>query len=121
AEQASQSKSMFLATVSHELRTPLYGIIGNLDLLQTKELPKSVDRLVTAMNNSSSLLLKIISDMLDFSKIESEQLNIEPREFSPREVMNDLCANFLLLVVLKQLGLYCFIEPDVPLTVLGDP
>lgn len=61
AEQASQSKSMFLATVSHELRTPLYGIIGNLDLLQTKALPKGVDRLVTAMNNSSSLLLKIIS------------------------------------------------------------
>ena len=82
AEQASQSKSMFLATVSHELRTPLYGIIGNLDLLQTKELPKGVDRLVTAMNNSSSLLLKIISDILDFSKIESEQLKIEPREFS---------------------------------------
>lgn len=81
AEQASQSKSMFLATVSHELRTPLYGIIGNLDLLQTKELPKGVDRLVTAMNNSSSLLLKIISDILDFSKIESEQLKIEPREF----------------------------------------
>lgn len=44
AEQASQSKSMFLATVSHELRTPLYGIIGNLDLLQTKALPKGVDR-----------------------------------------------------------------------------
>ena len=97
AEQASQSKSMFLATVSHELRTPLYGIIGNLDLLQTKALPKGVDRLVTAMNNSSSLLLKIISDILDFSKIESEQLKIEPREFSPREVMNHISANYLPL------------------------
>jgi two-component system capsular synthesis sensor histidine kinase RcsC len=94
AEQASQSKSMFLATVSHELRTPLYGIIGNLDLLQTKELPNGVERLVTAMNNSSSLLLKIISDILDFSKIESEQLKIEPREFSPREVMNHISANY---------------------------
>ena len=121
AEQASQSKSMFLATVSHELRTPLYGIIGNLDLLQTKELPKGVDRLVTAMNNSSSLLLKIISDILDFSKIESEQLKIEPREFSPREVMNHISANYMPLVVRKQLGLYCFIEPDVPLTLHGDP
>ncbi|MCV4567435.1 hypothetical protein OFB72_33280, partial [Escherichia coli] len=60
------------------------------DLLQTKELPKGVERLVTAMNNSSSLLLKIISDILDFSKIESEQLKIEPREFSPREVMNHI-------------------------------
>ncbi|MEL2241754.1 two-component system sensor histidine kinase RcsC [Leclercia adecarboxylata] len=121
AEQASQSKSMFLATVSHELRTPLYGIIGNLDLLQTKELPRGVDRLVTAMNNSSSLLLKIISDILDFSKIESEQLKIEPREFSPREVMNHISANYLPLVVRKQLGLYCFIEPDVPLSLEGDP
>lgn len=121
AEQASQSKSMFLATVSHELRTPLYGIIGNLDLLQTKALPKGVDRLVTAMNNSSSLLLKIISDILDFSKIESEQLKIEPREFSPREVMNHISANYLPLVVRKQLGLYCFIEPDVPQTMIGDP
>ncbi|HBK3299192.1 TPA: two-component system sensor histidine kinase RcsC [Citrobacter koseri] len=121
AEQASQSKSMFLATVSHELRTPLYGIIGNLDLLQTKALPKGVDRLVTAMNNSSSLLLKIISDILDFSKIESEQLKIEPREFSPREVMNHITANYLPLVVRKQLGLYCFIEPDVPVALNGDP
>ena len=121
AEQASQSKSMFLATVSHELRTPLYGIIGNLDLLQTKDLPKGVDRLVTAMNNSSSLLLKIISDILDFSKIESEQLKIEPREFSPREVMSHITANYAPLVVRKQLGLYCFIEPDVPATLNGDP
>jgi two-component system capsular synthesis sensor histidine kinase RcsC len=121
AEQASQSKSMFLATVSHELRTPLYGIIGNLDLLQTRKLPKGVDRLVTAMNNSSSLLLKIISDILDFSKIESEQLKIEPREFSVREVMNHITSNYLPLVVRKQLGLYCFIDPQVPLTLQGDP
>ncbi|NWA64138.1 two-component system sensor histidine kinase RcsC [Pantoea sp. B9002] len=120
AEQASQSKSMFLATVSHELRTPLYGIIGNLDLLQTKVLPKGVDSLVTAMNNSSSLLLKIISDILDFSKIESEQLKIEPHPFSPREVVNHIASNYLSLVVRKRLTLYVFIENDVPLTMDGD-
>jgi len=121
SEQASQSKSMFLATVSHELRTPLYGIIGNLDLLRSEILPKGADRLVAAMSNSSSLLLKIISDILDFSKIESEQLKIEPREFSPREVIGHITANYLSLVVRKQLGLYCFVEPDVPVTLLGDP
>ncbi|ENA1771951.1 two-component system sensor histidine kinase RcsC [Yersinia ruckeri] len=121
AEQASQSKSMFLATVSHELRTPLYGIIGNLDLLQTKELPKGVDRLVTAMNNSSDLLLKIISDILDFSKIESEQLKIEPQAFSCVEVITHIAANYLPLVVKKRLGLYCFIEPNVPIEMNGDP
>ncbi len=95
---------------------------GNLDLLQTKALPKGVDRLVTAMNNSSSLLLKIISDILWISrKSRSEQLKIEPREFSPREVMNHISANYLPLVVRKQLGLYCFIEPDVPEQMSGDP
>ncbi|MBU9810509.1 two-component system sensor histidine kinase RcsC [Rahnella sp. C60] len=121
AEQASQSKSMFLATVSHELRTPLYGIIGNLDLLQTQGLPQGVDRLVTAMNNSSALLLKIISDILDFSKIESEQLKIEPQEFSCREVITHIAGNYLPLVVKKRLGLYCFIEHNVPLSFNGDP
>ncbi|WJV55108.1 two-component system sensor histidine kinase RcsC [Prodigiosinella aquatilis] len=121
AEQASQSKSMFLATVSHELRTPLYGIIGNLDLIQTKTLPKDANRLVSAMHNSSELLLKIISDILDFSKIESEQLKIEPCEFSPREVISHIVGNYLPLVVKKRLTLYCFIDPRVPLNLSGDP
>ncbi|WP_028085583.1 two-component system sensor histidine kinase RcsC [Dickeya zeae] len=120
AEQASQSKSMFLATVSHELRTPLYGIIGNLDLLQTKSLPSDANRLVEAMQNSSSLLLKIISDILDFSKIESEQLKIEPSEFAPREVINHIVSNYLPLVVKKRLELYCYIDPRVPLQLMGD-
>ncbi|SFN31432.1 two-component system, NarL family, capsular synthesis sensor histidine kinase RcsC [Izhakiella capsodis] len=121
AEQASQSKSMFLATVSHELRTPLYGIIGNLDLLQTKSLPKGVDTLVTAMDNSSNLLLKIINDILDFSKIESEQLRIEPREFSPVEILTHITANYHSLIVKKHLALYVFIESDVPASMNGDP
>ncbi|MFU9136866.1 two-component system sensor histidine kinase RcsC [Erwinia tasmaniensis] len=121
AEQASQSKSMFLATVSHELRTPLYGIIGNLDLLQTRSLPQGVESLVTAMNNSSSLLLKIISDILDFSKIESEQLRIEPREFSPREVITHIASNYLAMVVKKRLTLWVFIDSDVPVSLDGDP
>ena len=121
AEQASQSKSMFLATVSHELRTPLYGIIGNLDLLQTKNLPQGVESLVMAMNNSSALLLKIISDILDFSKIESEQLKIEPREFSPREVVTHLTSNYLAMVIKNRLTLWCFIDNDVPVTMHGDP
>ncbi len=120
AEQASQSKSMFLATVSHELRTPLYGIIGNLDLLQTRALPKEINSLVAAMNSSSALLLKIISDILDFSKIESEQLRIEPRKFSPREVISHVTVNYLSLIVKKRLALYVLIDSNVPVTLEGD-
>ncbi|PVZ85777.1 two-component system sensor histidine kinase RcsC [Serratia sp. S1B] len=120
-QQANQSKSMFLATVSHELRTPLYGIIGNLDLLQKQALPQGVERLVNAMNNSSGMLLKIISDILDFSKIESEQLKIEQHDFSCQEVVTHIAGNYLPLVVKKRLGLYCFIEPGVPERIKSDP
>jgi two-component system capsular synthesis sensor histidine kinase RcsC len=66
-------------------------------------------------------LLKIISDILDFSKIESEQLKIEPREFSCLEVITHIAGNYLPLVVKKRLGLYCFIEQNVPERIFGDP
>ncbi|MBC8952317.1 hybrid sensory histidine kinase BarA [Xenorhabdus sp. PB62.4] len=121
AEQANQAKSMFLATVSHELRTPLYGIIGNLELIQSHSLPSESARLLATMNNSSSLLLKIISDILDFSKIESKQLKIEPRDFSCREVISHVTSNYLPLITKKGLGLYCYIDANVPDIIRNDP
>ncbi|WMV73816.1 two-component system sensor histidine kinase RcsC [Xenorhabdus griffiniae] len=121
AEQANQAKSMFLATVSHELRTPLYGIIGNLELMQSHPLPPESTRLLATMNNSSSLLLKIISDILDFSKIESKQLKIEPKDFSCKEILSHVISNYLPLVAKKGLGLYCYIEPDIPDIIRNDP
>ncbi len=121
AEQANQAKSMFLATVSHELRTPLYGIIGNLELIQSHSLPSESARLLATMNNSSSLLLKIISDILDFSKIESKQLKIEPKDFSCKEIISHVISNYLPLIAKKGLGLYCYIEPEVPDIIRNDP
>ncbi|WP_072032490.1 MULTISPECIES: two-component system sensor histidine kinase RcsC [Xenorhabdus] len=121
AEQANQAKSMFLATVSHELRTPLYGIIGNLELLQSYPLASEAARLLSTMNNSSSLLLKIISDILDFSKIESNQLKIDVKEFSCKEVISHVISNYLPLITKKNLGFYCYINPDVPDYMNNDP
>ncbi|HGN1705530.1 TPA: two-component system sensor histidine kinase RcsC [Providencia rettgeri] len=120
AEQANHAKSMFLATVSHELRTPLYGIIGNIELLKRYELSEKATRLVSTMDNSSSLLLQIISDILDFSKIESKQLKIENKLFSCREVLAFVLANYLPLVTKKRISLYSFIEPDIPDLILND-
>lgn len=114
SEQANQAKSMFLATVSHELRTPLYGIIGNLELLQSYELPIQADRLLTTMDHSSSLLLKIINDILDFSKIESKQLNIDPAPFNCREVFSFIISNYIPLIGKKGLSIFYYIDPDVP-------
>lgn len=121
AEQANQAKSMFLATVSHELRTPLYGIIGNLELLQSFAQNSETARLLKTMDNSSVLLLKIISDILDFSKIESKQLKIEIKPFNCRQVVFFVISNYLPLIAKKELALYCFIEPDVPKIIHSDP
>lgn len=120
AEQANHAKSMFLATVSHELRTPLYGIIGNIELLQRYELSEKATRLVSTMDNSSSLLLQIISDILDFSKIESKQLKIENKLFNCREVFAFVLANYLPLVTKKKISFYSFIEPNIPDLILND-
>ena len=120
AEQANHAKSMFLATVSHELRTPLYGIIGNIELLQRYDLSDKANRLVSTMDNSSSLLLQIISDILDFSKIESEQLKIENKLFNCREIFSFVLANYLPLMSKKRLSIYSYIEPNVPDFLLGD-
>ena len=120
AEQANRAKSMFLATVSHELRTPLYGIIGNIELLQRYDLSEKANRLVSTMDNSSSLLLQIISDILDFSKIESEQLKIENKLFNCRDVFAFVLANYLPLVTKKQISIYAYIEPDIPDLILND-
>ncbi|MFY3769708.1 Sensor histidine kinase RcsC [Providencia manganoxydans] len=120
AEQANHAKSMFLATVSHELRTPLYGIIGNIELLQRLELSDKANSLVTTMDNSSSLLLQIISDILDFSKIESKQLKIEKKLFNCRDVFAFVLANYLPLIAKKRIALYSYIEPDVPDLLFND-
>lgn len=114
AEQANHAKSMFLATVSHELRTPLYGIIGNIELLQSYDLPGKANRLVKTMDNSSALLLQIISDILDFSKIESKQLKIEHKAFTCREIFSFVLSNYVPLIAKKKLSVYSFIEPNVP-------
>ncbi|MGL9734249.1 MAG: hypothetical protein ACR5LD_08210 [Symbiopectobacterium sp.] len=70
-------------------------------MLRTKSLSKDANRLAAAMQNYSALLLKIISDILDFFKIESEQLKIEPAIFTPQEVLSNISSNYLPLVVRK--------------------
>ncbi len=99
--RASQNRCS--ATVSHELRTPLYGIIGNRSVANQRV----TERRRSSGDGNEQLFQPVVeklSAIFSISKIESEQLKIEPREFSPREVMNHITANHLPLVVRKQLG-----------------
>jgi len=90
AEAASDAKSAFLATMSHELRTPMTAIIGTAELLSEEKLApqqvRKVDRIVRAGKN----LLSLLNDLLDFAKIEAEQMALENGPFSLNEVLAEV-------------------------------
>jgi signal transduction histidine kinase/ActR/RegA family two-component response regulator len=87
AEQATKSKSDFLANMSHEIRTPMNGVLGTLQLLERSNVDAESKLLISKANYSATSLLTIINDILDYSKIEANQLILEQQPFSMREVM----------------------------------
>ena len=120
ADAASEAKSVFLATMSHEIRTPLYGVLGTLELLGLTELsPQQRDYLDT-VQRSSAVLLQLISDILDVSKIEAGQMALEDVELNPLELAEEVVSGYAALAHSKQLRLYACIESDVPGIVRGD-
>ena len=94
AEEASRSKSVFLATMSHEIRTPMNGVIGIVEVLKRKSLPQELSGLVESLSSASDSLLNVIGRILDFSKIESGALDVKR---SPCDValMLEHCARSL--------------------------
>jgi PAS domain S-box-containing protein len=78
AHSAERAKQQFLATISHELRTPLNGVLGGLQILQRMPLPAQASKILQASSESGKLLLSIINDVLDFSKIDSGKINLYP-------------------------------------------
>ncbi|MFO1061565.1 MAG: ATP-binding protein [Dongiaceae bacterium] len=80
AEQADRAKSIFLATMSHEIRTPIHGILGLAELLRRDDLPSGCREQVEAIVRSGRLLAAVVADILDYSKIEAGQLEIEEDE-----------------------------------------
>lgn len=94
AEAATFAKSNFLANMSHEIRTPLNGIIGTAQLLSRSELLPGQEELLKTLQSSSNLLINIISDILDLSKIEADKLVLIPADFNIRKCIKtviDIC------------------------------
>ncbi|WP_162902259.1 ATP-binding protein [Facilibium subflavum] len=121
AIEASQIKSKFLANMSHEIRTPMNGILGFLELLNNSKLTSTQKEYVYTISQSSKHLLRIINDILDFSKIESGSLVLEQHTFDILKNIEDSIMLFKPQVIAKQLEFALFVDPQLPLMVIGDP
>jgi signal transduction histidine kinase len=90
AETADRLKSAFLANMSHEIRTPLNAIVGFSELLQNTEDPAEKQQFVNIINQNNALLLSLIGDILDLSKIESGAMSLKPEHFDLTEVYSEI-------------------------------
>ena len=121
AEAAMMAKSEFLATMSHEIRTPLNGIIPLLDiLLSTKLAADQLDYLQTAYKSARELL-RIVDDILDYSKIEANKLELESVGINLREALDSVRRLMEKSAEAKGLKFSVTIEPEVRVAVRGDP
>jgi len=121
AEMASQAKSQFLANMSHEIRTPLNGVMGMLELLGQTELTRRQRYFAETARNSGEALLRIINDILDFSKIEAGRLELEAIPFDLRDAVEETVLLLAEKAHAKGLEIACHLDPDVPVSVCGDP
>ena len=121
AEAATLAKGEFLATMSHEIRTPLNGIVPMLELISSGQLSVDQRDMLQTATGSSLQLLRIVDDILDYSKLEANKLELEITTFNLRELLDGVVQLLQRTAEGRQLRLSLEIEPSVRLLVRGDP
>lgn len=120
AENASRAKSRFLARMSHEIRTPINAVIGMNEMILRESREDNIREYAADVRDSSRVLLSIVNEVLDSSKIESGMMEIVPVRYSSGELLNDLYSMTSVKTKEKKLELVFDISPSIPRELVGD-
>ena len=119
-DEAIEAKGRFLANMSHEIRTPLNGVIGLSMELETMPVPAEALEIVRMIHSSGDALLRMINDVLDFSKVDAGKLDLEAAPFDLHRCLRESIGLFRVAAAGKGLRLTCDLSPDLPVWVQGD-
>ena len=120
AEHANQAKSIFLATMSHEIRTPMNGVLGMASLLAETSLTAEQQDYTDTIRSSGDALLTVINDILDYSKIESGNMELDNHPFDLRQCVEEVMDVFSAKAAQKNLDLLYQIDHQIPTQIIGD-
>ena len=121
AEAGAKSKSEFLTNMSHEIRTPINGIMGMAEIALGNKLDTELKTILSTIDSEANSLLGIVNQILDFSKIEAGKLTLESIPFDLRHTFEQACSSVAMGGKRKAVELICFLSPDIPTQVIGDP
>ncbi|MBA5607736.1 PAS domain S-box protein [Duganella sp. FT3S] len=121
ADEVMQLKSNFLANMSHEIRTPMSAILGMLHLLGNTGLDARQLDYLRRIDIASKHLLEMLNAVLDFSKLEAGQIQVEEIEFDLERLCEDVCAMLRVVAEAKAIDLLLQVAPGLPRVLLGDP